>query len=290
VIQTDASINPGNSGGPLINVKGEVIGVNTSIYSTSGASAGIGFAIPANVVRTVSNELIKTGKFDRGLMGIEPRDLKPFEVKERNGLVGALVQRVVPGDGADKAGLKPGDVITKIDDEKITNEIDLRVALYKRAPSQKVDVTYVREGDERSATLTLKAPQVAEKQQPQPQIDRNNPFREMPNFPEVPEFSNGRPKLGVYLYEVDETSREQYSLPNGLEGAVIYRISPGSIAEKSGFKPGDVITALGSNKVTSSEDVVNAMNGAEAGQEITVKYTRVVDGRAVERSVKVTLK
>jgi serine protease Do len=287
MIQTDASINPGNSGGPLINVYGEVIGVNTSIYSTSGASAGIGFAIPANVVRAVANELIETGKFDRGLMGVEPRDLKPFESKERDGLVGAYVNAVSPGDSAEKAGLKPGDVITKVDGDAITNEIDLRVALYKKSPNEKVTVTYKRDGAEKTATITLKAPQVAATREEQPQMRPDAPFREMPNFPDIPEFMGDRPKLGVYLYDVDDTTREQYKLPGGLEGAVIYRVSAESIAAKAGLKPGDVITSIDGQRVTAADDVVNTVSELELGDQVTIKYTRMQDGKAVERSVDV---
>ncbi len=288
MVQTDASINPGNSGGPLINVNGEVIGVNTSIYSTSGASAGIGFAIPSNVVRTVSNELIKTGKFDRGMLGLYPRDLKPFESKEKNGLVGAFVEGVAPGDLAEKAGLKAGDVITKIDDDQVTNEIDLRVALYKRSPNQKVSISYVRGGEQKSTQMTLKAPTVVVARQ-QPQIDRS-PYREMPDFPDMPEFPNEKPKLGVYLYDVDDTTREQYNLPGGLAGAVIYRVGADSVAERAGLKPGDVITSIGNAKVSLAEDVVGAVSRYEVGQEVTLKYVRILDGKAVERSVKVRLK
>jgi serine protease Do len=287
MIQTDASINPGNSGGPLINVNGEVIGVNTSIYSTSGANAGIGFAIPANVVRAVANELMSKGKFDRGVMGLYPRDLKPFESKDRNGLHGAFVQQVQEGDAAAKAGLKPGDVIVRIDDEPIQNEIDLRVALYKRSPNQKIDVTYVRDGKQGQATMTLKAPAPVERQAPQQQFQPNGPnFFEMPPFPE----NNERPKLGVYLYDVDDTTREQYDLPNGLEGAVVYRVAEDSLAAKAGLKPGDVITGLGGNAVKSAEDVANGLGRFNFGDEVAVKYVRIQDGKAVERTAKARLR
>jgi serine protease Do len=285
MIQTDASINPGNSGGPLINVNGEVIGVNTSIYSTSGASAGIGFAIPSNVVRAVANELSKTGKFDRGMLGLVPRDMKPFEVKER-GVMGAFVNQLAPGDAAEKAGIKVGDVIVGVDGEKVSNEIDLRVALYKRSPNDKVQVTYLRDGDQKTAQITLKAPEpvVAQNQRPQPQ------FREMPDFPQAPDFFNERPKLGVYLYDVDEATREQYGLPGGLEGAVIYRVAEDSLAEKAGLKTGDVIVAVNGTATKSGEAVVNAVSAAEVGKDLVIKYVRVEDGKAVERTARVRLR
>ena len=288
MIQTDASINPGNSGGPLINVKGEVIGVNTSIFSTSGASAGIGFSIPANVVRVVANELINTGKFDRGMLGIIPRDLKPFESRDLGGMVGAYIDRADPGSPGAKAGLKAGDVIVKIDDEEITNEIDLRVALYRRSPNDKVNVTYVRGGKQNTAETSLVAPEAIE--QPQQPQQEQNPFRDMPDFPNMPDFAQPRPKLGVYLYDVDETTREQYNLPGGLEGAIVYRVSEGSVAEGAGLKPGDVLTSIGGTKIRASDDVLGAMSKLELGQETTLKFVRVTDGKATEKSVKVRLK
>lgn len=290
MIQTDASINPGNSGGPLINVDGHVIGINTSIYSSTGTSAGIGFAIPANVVRAVVNEVIETGKFDRGLMGIEPRNLKPYEQKDL-GISGAFVERISEGGPAQKVGIRAGDVVTKVDGRTITNEIDLRVALYAKSPKDTVEVTYVRDGSTKSAKLTLVAPQVVTSVEPQPQPQSpqmdEDPFRSFPDLRGMPQ---QRPTLGVYLYDVDETTREQFDLPGGLDGALIYRVRTDSLAEKAGLKIGDVITSINDKKIGGGEDVIGIMSNAKVGDELVIKYTRVEAGKALERNVRIRLR
>lgn len=163
VIQTDAAINPGNSGGPLLNSSGELIGVNTAIFSPSGAYAGIGFSIPVDVVKWVVPELIKYGKIQRPTLGIEAAN---SSVSQRLGLEGALVLQVTPGSPAEKAGIRPtlrdqlgrirlGDVITGIDDEVITSPNDLPLALEKYKPGTQVKITLLRDGKKNNVTLTL---------------------------------------------------------------------------------------------------------------------------------------
>jgi serine protease Do len=283
MIQTDASINPGNSGGPLINVDGEVIGVNTSIFSTSGASAGIGFAIPANVVNAVASEMIATGKFDRGLMGLYPRDMKPYEMKDRN-LMGAYVADVQAGDPADKAGMKEGDVITKVNDDVIDSETDLRIALYKRSPNDKVNVTYVRDGRTRTAELTLKAPPVQQVAQAPRQ---RTPEGGAPDMRDFFQDQQPRPMLGVFIEDLDDTTREQHDLPGGLAGAVIYVVQEGSYAQKAGLKVGDVITQIGDKKVSTAQQVVESLSEVRMGDEVVLKFVRIQDGKANERSVRI---
>lgn len=291
MIQTDASINPGNSGGPLINVDGHVVGINTSIYSSTGTSSGIGFAIPANVVRAVVNEVIQTGKFDRGLMGVEPRDLKPYEQKEWN-LMGAFVARLSSGGPAEKAGLQAGDVVTKIDGQAIRNEVDLRVALYEKSPKDQVEVTYVRDGSTKTTKLSLVAPQVVASVEPPlqqtPPRQGQDPFGDMPDLRDL--MPQQRPTLGVYLYDVDETTREQYELSGGLAGAVIYRVRTDGLAARAGLKEGDVITMINAKKVTKAEDVMEAMSQAKSGEELIVKYVRMEDAKANERTVRIRLR
>jgi S1-C subfamily serine protease len=162
-IQTDAAINPGNSGGPLLDSRGELIGVNTAIYSPSGASAGIGFSIPVDVVSWVVPELIAYGYIKRPGLGIE---LAPQQFVSRVGLKGALILNVTPGSPAEKAGIRPtlrnqygriqlGDLIVKLDDEAIQSENDLILALEKYEPGQDVDLTIKRDGEEQTVTITL---------------------------------------------------------------------------------------------------------------------------------------
>jgi serine protease Do len=288
MIQTDASINPGNSGGPLVNVDGKVVGVNTSIYSTSGSSSGIGFAIPANIVKAVADEVVRTGKFDRGLLGIEPRDLKPYEGKDLNLPDGGAFIATDPQSAAAKSGLRKGDVITAIDGQRIRNEVDLRVALYEKSPNDKVEVTYVREGKQNTAQVVLTAPEVAQ-QQPPPSIQREqNPFGNGPDFGDL--FPSEKPSLGVYLYQVDDTTRDQYGLPGGVQGAVIERVRSGSVAERAGLQIGDVITGLDNTKITTPDQVVQFIDQAELGDEIAIKILRMENDEAKELTIKVRLR
>ena len=163
VIQTDAAINPGNSGGPLLNSRGELIGVNTAIYSPSGAYAGIGFSIPVNVVSWAVPDLIKFGKINRPTLGIESASER---VMRQLGEEGILVLQVTPNGAAEKAGIKPtfrnkngeielGDIITKIDDYKIKNRNDLLLTLEKFQPNAIVEVTFLRDKKERTVEVTL---------------------------------------------------------------------------------------------------------------------------------------
>ena len=163
VIQTDAAINPGNSGGPLLNSKGQLIGVNTAIYSPSGAYAGIGFSIPVDAVNWIIPDLITYKKINRPVMGVE---LARDQIMRRLGLKGVLVIDVVKNGGAEKAGLKPtyydrngrlhlGDIIIRMGDEKIEKHADILLALEKYKPGDQLDMTVLREEKEVSVTLEL---------------------------------------------------------------------------------------------------------------------------------------
>jgi serine protease Do/serine protease DegQ len=156
-IQTDASINPGNSGGALVNLRGELVGINSMILSRSGGSMGIGFAISANMVRSVSDQLIKYGQVKRGVLGINIYDVTPDIAKEY-GLTdasGALVASVVQGSAADKAGVKTGDIITSIDDHVMKNAADLRRTIGMLRVGDKVEVGLLRDGKPRAVTALI---------------------------------------------------------------------------------------------------------------------------------------
>jgi S1-C subfamily serine protease len=165
VIQTDAAINPGNSGGPLLDSSGRLIGVNTAIYSPSGASAGIGFSIPVDVVSWVIPELIEYGRLKRPTLGVE---LARPQIVERLGLEGALIIDVIEGGSAEKAGIRPtmrdrrgsiilGDIITGVNDEKITSNNDLLLALEQYEPGDEITVKLLRDEEEIQVRLRLDA-------------------------------------------------------------------------------------------------------------------------------------
>ncbi len=163
VIQTDAAINPGNSGGPLLDSSGRLIGVNTMIYSPSGASAGIGFSIPVDEVNWVVSDLIKFGEVKRPKIGVE---LLPSQYAKNWGVEGAMIMRLVPGGGAEKAGLKAleqtkngeiifGDIITEVNGKKVTNNNDLFLILEKQNPGDRVRIKYLRTEIENTASVLL---------------------------------------------------------------------------------------------------------------------------------------
>ncbi|MBS1724874.1 MAG: PDZ domain-containing protein [Armatimonadetes bacterium] len=295
LIQTDASINPGNSGGPLIDVNGDVIGVNSAINSPNGTNAGIGFAIPANVVKVVADELITTGKFDRGLLGINPRDLKPYEKKKLSMSGGAYSLSVQKDSAAGKAGIKEGDIVTAIDNVPIGGEIDLRVAMYRHSPNQSVNVTYVRGGQTKTVTVKLDAPQ------PEPATRSNGsrtPFGNDPNgfFDRMPRQNddNGapstpstKPKLGVMVQQVDPTARKQYNLPEDAKGVVVATVNDGSFASKVNILAGDVITEINGKPVATVADLTEAMSGVNWGDQVTIKFVRFKNGGRSSYSVTV---
>jgi serine protease Do len=155
LIQTDTAINMGNSGGPLVNVRGEVIGINTAIFSPSGMNNGIGFAIPSNTARLIADKLITDGKVRRGAMGLLPQTLPIYKRKELGVDGGASVQQVVNGTPAAIAGIKQGDVIVRIGNIPVKNETDVRDAMLNYAPGEKVEVEVVRDKQSKTFTVAL---------------------------------------------------------------------------------------------------------------------------------------
>jgi putative serine protease PepD len=161
MLQTDAAINPGNSGGALVNDRGEIIGINTAIFSTSGSNAGIGFAIPVDTVRQVADALIEDGVVEYAFLGIQPQSITE-EVADQFGLAtsdGAIIATVVPGSAADRAGLQVGDIITAVGDFEVIEAGDVYAALREFAPGDETTITYLRDGQERQADVTLQASQ-----------------------------------------------------------------------------------------------------------------------------------
>lgn len=157
-LQTDAAINPGNSGGPLVNLRGELVGINTAIVSKSGASAGIGFAIPVSLAEPVLNSIIQTGKVHRGFLGatfddVNPANIKDFDLKVRSG---ALIQSVLAGQPAELAGLQPGDVVVAVDGRPCTGSASLRNYVANRPPGTVVAMDVDRNGQKKKIEISLK--------------------------------------------------------------------------------------------------------------------------------------
>ena len=329
LLQTDAAINMGNSGGPLVNVDGQVIGMNTAIYSPTGGSNGIGFAIPSSQVRLISGLLMTKGKLTRSMLGVAPKTIEEYE---RTGLLkdgGARVERVSDDSAAKAAGLKDGDVIVRIGDRPIRGEMDLRNAMLAYAPGTAVDVQYVRSGVLKTASLKLKnyvaqtldtAPMTPNRRRGlgdgNPFGNGDNPFRNFPNmrgfnFPGMGNddedgqnpFENGRPNakpetrtvgepahLGVSIGDLNDSVRSQFGLPSDLQGTVVVSVEPGSVAKALGLKPGDVIESVGGKAVHDGAELQEAMKGVKWGDRARIKTVRFTDGARTETTRDVEFK
>jgi serine protease Do len=245
-IQTDAAINPGNSGGPLLNMNGEVIGVNTAIYTQSAGYQGIGFAMPSNTVVQVYNDLISpTHKVTRGSIGIQFREGLSGAVNRVYGFKnGVLVQEVQPGGPADKSGLKPGDIITTIDGKSIKDGNDLVAEIASRRPGSTVRLGYMRDGKAADTTVTIG--------------DREKVFADLGNSPAEanPDSQGdvGETKLGLVVREVSQaTAAKLHS-----QGVVIESVRTGSFADLQGLSPGLVITRV-NKQATGTKDQFDAV-------------------------------
>lgn len=303
MIQTDASINPGNSGGPLLNIRGEVIGINTSIFSETGGSMGIGFAIPSSQAQYIAQLMIENdGELNRGYFGVVPRDLKPFEKRElgidRGAMIEALaMERGQPVGPAAEAGLREGDIVTRIGNFPVTREQDLRNAMLRYKPNDKVEVQYVREGKQGTATITVGdfGEMRAQVSQPMPEFrmpqGERVPFDQLPEefrnliprmdgeqAPESdarPEFPRtGGVRMGVSVESISPALREQYKIAEGTSGVVVQVVEPNSAAARAGIKIGDVITRFDGQEIKSPTDLVTAMRSVRSGDTKQVEFMR----------------
>ncbi len=244
-IQTDAAINPGNSGGPLLNMNGEVIGVNTAIYTESAGYQGIGFAMPSNTVVSVYNDLISpTHKVTRGSIGIQFHAEQSSSVNRVYGFKnGVIVSEVQPGGPADKGGLKAGDIITSIDGRSIKDGDDMVNEIASRRPGSTIRLGFIRDGKPQDATVTIG--------------DRDKVFAELnnPQQDNNPESGGGagESKLGLVVQDVPPAIAGKIHTP----GVIIESVRTGSFADLQGLEPGLEITKV-NRQPTPSRDAFNA--------------------------------
>ncbi|MCU0317496.1 MAG: trypsin-like peptidase domain-containing protein [Fimbriimonadaceae bacterium] len=310
MIQTDASINPGNSGGPLVNVLGQVIGVNSTIFSMTGSNSGVGFAIPSNVTKVVADELIQTKKFVRGFLGAELEDLKPFRAKELGVPGGALIggtRGVAPGTPAANAGLKLGDVIVSAGGREVRNQLDLRIELYRRSPGDELPLTIISGNQRREVSVRL-AETPADQRLTTPRtrqgqgdsmedlferfgmpdqdrgINPGEPNRPtQPRTPQAPQA--GRPRLGVQIQEIDANARRTFSLPENVQGVVVVSVGPESFASRIGLQPGDVVEMINGTAIRNPEQLTSVIGSLNWNDQITVNWARYKDGGVVRNSI-----
>jgi serine protease Do len=242
-IQTDASINPGNSGGPLINARGQAVGINTAIFTQTGGSVGIGFAIPVDLAKTVVTQLAATGHVVRGYLGVSIQPMtadlaKSFGIPES----GALVSSVVDGSPAAKAGIKPGDVVTEYNGRKVARSEDLPRAVAESPVGREVPLTVLRDG--KPVTLRATIARLDEAKTPAAMDPKGA--------------KETKATLGLSLQPLTPAEAREHGL--GERGGVLVRgVQEGSPAATAGLRPGDVITEINRAPIKSVDDVKQAM-------------------------------
>jgi serine protease Do len=246
-IQTDASINPGNSGGPLINLNGEVVGINSLIVSASQGSDGLGFAIPANMVKAISESLIKNGKVIRGYMGVNIQDITPDMAKSlklEENFKGVIFADIVPGGPAERAGLKQGDILVRFDEETIESGIQLRNRVAATDPGKKVKVEILRDKKELDITLRIGDLEKAQK---------------------LAKASKAVEPLGLSVERVTQDIASRIGLRKAT-GVIITDVEQGSVSEKAGLTRGDIIFRVGNREIDSPDEFSAVVaTAAEAG-------------------------
>jgi serine protease Do len=253
LIQTNAAINPGNSGGPLINLRGEVIGINTAIASTTGGSQGIGFAIPSNTIRTALESLLKQGRIIRGYLGIQSQALQPDESgSDANGVT---VADVMPGSPAAQAGVQPGDVIVKFGGRDVKNIDALRTFVAQTPLNKQVELEIVRDGKPlKVATQIKEQPIDSESAGVSPRRGQPQPPQPQPQQPPQPNDreTSGSPLASIQVGELTPEVARQLDLPANVQGVMVNGVDPDSgIAE---LRKGDVIEEVNQQPITSVAD------------------------------------
>lgn len=257
-IQTDASINRGNSGGPMFDLAGEVIGINTAIFSPSGGSVGIGFAIPSNLAKPVVDQLIEFGKTRRGWIGVRIQSVTE-EIAESLGLKqshGALVASVTPGGPAEKAKLKTGDVIMEFDGKEVNAMRNLPRIVAETPIGKTVNIKLWRDGKEQ--TLKIKVAEL-EKAEEEGLLDEDVSSHDSAPSPSGTEIED----LGITLGSLGDMTRKQYNVPDDVDGVVITNVAPSGEALGKGLMPGDVIVEVAQDAVKTPKEAADAIAKAK---------------------------
>ncbi len=260
MIQTDAAINPGNSGGPLVNADGEVIGINTFIFSTSRGSEGVGFAIPINRSRRVMQDLIEYGEVVLPWIGVDVQSLTPLlsQSLNLNQQEGALVASVDKNSPAGRAGLSRGDVITEVEGRKVTNVTDWEDFIWDTRAGKKFSLAYSRNGSRLTSSITAEEPPASRR------------------------FSEG--KMGIYVSDVTPVLARQFGLEPG-RGVVVTEVKSNSTAGMIGIEEGDVILEINKTEVSSAIDYERVMKKLKKGQKVVMLLVRKGDLFYVTASV-----
>ena len=257
-IQTDAAINPGNSGGALVNVRGELIGINTAIFTRSGGYMGIGFAVPSNMAKAVMDSLVKAGRVTRGLLGVYIQDITPELAKQfKLGTnMGALVSDLIEGSPAEKAGLERGDVILQYNGKEVENNGHLRNMVAQTPVGKVVDVRIIREGREKVLKVTIGELPAEVAKGEKGEEDTGGIFK------------------GVTVQNLTPEFRERLDIPDKIKGVIISAIEGGSAGEEYGLRSGDVILEINKKATKSVKDFNKTIGEIKKGESILVLVYR----------------
>lgn len=253
LIQTDASINPGNSGGPLINIYGEVIGINTAIYTPTGSSIGIGFAIPINKAKRILDSFTKYGKVKWSWIGIYMQPELTKELAKKFGVQkGVLVADVVKDSPADKAGIKPGDIIQEINGKEVTSPVELAEEVRKVEIGKQISLTLIRKREKITLTLTT---------------------AERPQEISKAQTKKGKEEqlLGMRVESLTSEIREKYNIKESEKGVVVTQVENGGPADRVGITPGAVIMEVNHKTIKDMGDFEKAMEGIKPGDIVLLR-------------------
>ncbi|PRY66044.1 serine protease Do [Vreelandella songnenensis] len=258
-IQTDVAINPGNSGGPLFNLDGEVVGINSQIFTRSGGFMGLSFAIPINVAMDVADQLREAGHVDRGWLGvmIQPVSRDLAESFGMDNASGALIADLDPEGPAAQGGLRAGDVIINVNGDEVDRSSTLPRLIGRVAPGSDVELTLMRDGEQVTETVELGHWPDAEGEQQSGA-------------------SNSQVRLGISVAELDEAVRERLNIDGGVE---VRQVESGSVAAEAGLRPGDVLVSIDHRGVSSADELLSIVEDLPSDRAIPLRIYR--DGRSL---------
>jgi serine protease Do len=268
-LQTDAAINQGNSGGPLINIRGEVIGINSAIESQSGGFEGLGFAIPINMVARVYNDIIRAGKVTRGAIGVSFNTrAKPELLKAYGAEAGVFVEQVTPGGPAEKAGMKAGDIVTAFQKQTVRNGEELLAKVQEAPVGSKCDVTVLRDGKKMELTL-----EIADRAELNASLEsggrQSGPRRRGGGT----EDESAEVRFGLSVQELTAEDRQELNFA-GKTGILVTRVEAGSFAEDIGLRKGDVLTHMNRQLIQSIADLKRIESALKPGDAVAFRALR----------------
>jgi len=261
-LQTDAAINPGNSGGPLVDLAGQVIGINTAILTGGRGYEGVGFAMPSNTAREVYNQVVKTGRMTRGSIGVsfqEELSTNQITLKSLGAPYGVVIEGVEPGSPAEKAGLKGGDVISAINGKPVKSGNDLVNPIATSAIGSKVTITYYRDKQQRETSATVE--------------DRTRVFPNTAGRVNSTPDDEAPSEFGLHVESLTPDRAQRVGM-EGQKGVLVSEVEPGSFAEDLQFGRGDVISEINGQSVTSVDEYRKAVAKLKAGDNVVFKVMR----------------